>query len=68
MAAVDDLAERLEAACANHIRFHNRSDADLTEIRRGMWRVVANTIVLLVDERLAGPDPCLKTPRRPRRQ
>lgn len=55
MALADDLAQALETACANHIRWHNRGDADLLQMRRDLWRRVAE---LIVDTR------CLKTPRK----
>lgn len=61
MALVDDLAERLEKAAADHIRWHNREDPELVDIRRSHWRLVAQTVELMVRSEI---EQCLTKPRR----
>ena len=68
MPTVDDLAERLDAACANHIRFHNRVDPELLDIRRKMWATAAHTIEVLIEQRVeARLAECPKIPRKRRK-
>jgi hypothetical protein len=61
MALVDDLAERLEKAAADHIRWHNREDPEILDIRKSHWRLVAHTIEQMVKAEI---EQCLKKPRR----
>jgi hypothetical protein len=46
------IAKALEEATQQHIRFHNRSDSELQELRARLWDAVQGEIEKLIDEKV----------------